>query len=383
MTGITYDSAITLLGARDTDDLIYDVIEAPTLNNPTITNVQSRDITYQRFDGAGVANNFILSGSFDVENLTPGVAQIEASNEVKKINLVAGGGNLRLLLKNDYCQKILERNMTTGGSVAYSSVTEMQTGSLRKYLLQQVIDAFQGASRGQFSQRVRIADGSINPNNILRTAKGSYTPPSTDILNEVMVGGTGYKFWITPHHYLGWRGHYIKDTATSKQIYGEIAVTYSSTRWNGTLCKLMPANYRSYLPLANLPGMSTSAIPCFTNLYHTYGDPAAEGAYRFTQPAWWDGSLNFEKVMPSVAGLDNYQYRNSKGEIVTSGDSGSSVFTVVNGELVPFGHVAYKGKIGTFFYGDNIAKIQEIVSSLNASGSFTIQTIDLSMFNEY
>lgn len=367
-----YDSAIQIRGPLDTDDIVYEITETPSAAGAVIDNLTAKDINLKRSTTAGVANDFRINGNFELVNQTPGVISLGANGQVSRLTTGIG----KILLKNDYCQRVFERAMTNAGSQVTYETASFQAGSLRAHLLQQMTDALSGVPRG-VQQRV------ISASNFLRTAKGTYVPPATDILDQVMVGGTGYKFWITPYHFLGWRGHGIGDTATSKQIKGEIAVTYSATRWNGTICKLLPANYKLWLPNQPYNTKGNNLWPCFANLIHTYNDPAAEGFTRFTQPGDWGVVNKLGNSLPSATALDAYQYRNASGQIVTGGDSGSSVFCVIQGQLVPLGHVAYAGQFGSFFYADYLTEIQAAVTALNAQGPQTIQTLNLSSFTQY
>lgn len=368
-----FDSAIQFRGPLDNDDIVFQITETPSTAGAVVDNFTLKDINLKRSTTAGVANDFRINGSFDLVNQTPGVISLGANGQVTRLTT----GVCRVLMKNDYCQKVYERLMTNDGSQITYEPLSFVAGSLRAHLLQQMTDALQGVTRGATAQRA------VNPTNFLRVAKGAYVPPATDILDQVMVGGTGYKFWITPHHYLGWRGHKVSDTATSKQIEGEVVVTYSATRWNGTLCKLLPADYRKWLPNQGYNTKGNNLWPCFANLIHTYNDPAAEGFTRFTQPGDWGVVNKLGNSVASAAPLDAYQYRNASGQIVTGGDSGSSVFCVIKGQLVPLGHVAYAGQFGSYFYADYIAQIQQKLDILNASGNFTPEFVDLSTFTNY
>lgn len=333
------------------------------------------DIIYSRNTTDGIANNFTVVGDVEVINKTPSIIDVVGNNVLIK---GAQNGVATVGIRNKWGEVNYSRTMNPSGSVQSLMLSGFADGSLRKHLFEQVRDSLSGVTPKSYAQQGARIGNSTNPNIFLRFSKGLYSAPANDILDQMLSGGFGgWKAWVTPHHYLTWRGHSISDTATSKQINGEIALTYSSTRWNGTLAKMLPPDYDT-----KISGSMNIFFPCFAKLMNLY-----DGNSNAVMPAFWGSSNHLSKPCDSsfgdMIGLQAYQYRRSDGAIVTGGDSGSPVFCFINGQLVILGCVSYAGQFGSYFYANFFSQLQGFVSAMNASGNYQIATVDLSGFGNY
>lgn len=262
-------------------------------------------------------------------------------------------------------------------------------GSLRRYLLDQQAAALAGVTPGSDAQRGAVGRnpwqsggfGGVNPSNFLRAQnKPGFDPFPLDALDQILSSGAQWKAWISPHHFLTWRGHQSSSGPTWVSIAGEIVVEYSASAWSGTLCKLLPVDYLRWLPTVSEVGWY---LPVWARLWNTYigndGDTAAERGW--VQP----GNHGASNPLPAEDFRRPYQRVGSgtPAPIINGGDSGSPVFTAINGTLVPVCHIAYQGVFGSLPYHSYRNQIDAAMASLNASGLFTAQTVDLSAFTTY
>jgi hypothetical protein len=282
--------------------------------------------------------------------------------------------------------QFLEKNSP---SPTYGAST-LLPGTLRYYLRQQQTAALQGAIPGATSQRATVngsvwapgGAGGVNPANFLWSAPktGLAAYPSDVVEQYVSQSATGWKAWITPHHFLCWKGHGVTHSpgASWRSIDGEVAVEYSATRWNGTLCKLFPSTLNSWLPT----GPFEWVVPCWSLVWNTYietdGSPLAER--RWLQP------IEFGRTdgKPFPVGDERRAFQkflSTDTQMMNSGDSGSPVFCNVMGTVVPITHVANQGVFGRpQGYHTMRPAIDAALAELNGSGLYTAQTVDLSSF---
>jgi hypothetical protein len=254
---------------------------------------------------------------------------------------------------------------------------------LRKYLYDQQIAALVGVTPGAAAQRAHIngapSYGAVNSSNFVRAqAQSGFDALPLDALDVLLAGPGGnvdWKAWISAHHFLTWRGHGSVDGATWKSISGEIVVEYSADAWAGTLCKLLPANWRTYMPAVQ-DNLGTE-INCWARMYNTYDDTEhrwvmpVRVAYNNPYPTG-DSRLPYQKTWPD-----------HNPQMANGGDSGSPVFCGINGNLIILGHTAWLGNICSHFYADYITQINAAMAALNASGSYSVGTVDLSGFTAY
>ena len=379
---INHNTNVTIRGPGTFETLTYEVIENPNTSGGIQTSETMNDTTYQVTTTPGTDNNFSLQTNAKLVNLTPEI--IDVSNTTKSVTKRVNGIG-KVMLDDGYSKVVYQRIMMSAGSGTTRNVTSFATGSLRKHIIDNMIASLTGVTRGgaaQSASRWNGSDDEFNTNMFLVGNKTGYTAPATDILKQALwaddYGDNNSKVWITPHHYLNFKTHGSPNGATWRVINGEIVVNYSPTRWNGTLARLLPANWKTYMPNLTTFG---PYIPTFTRFKNNHGDPAANGRGDLVQPGGIFTNTRQGTIASYLAPLDAYQFRTSTGAIATGGDSGSPVFTIINGLYVAIGHVARGGMIATnnlSFYADHLTRIQEIVTLFNASGNFTIQTVNLS-----
>jgi hypothetical protein len=318
---------------------------------------------------------------------TPAVCTVAADG---KVSLVANGTCTINVRSRTGSRKSSQDISASGGSTVYDAVTGRAAGSLRAYLDDQQRAALVGVVPGSGAQRAHAtpynagfspSGSGVNTGNFIRAqSRPGFGALPLDALDELLVGAAGsaqWRAWISPRHFLTWRGHNSVSSAGNwVSIGGEIVVEYSTTPWAGTLCKLLPSNWRSYMP-DSLSDRLT-AIALWTRHYNTYdaGEdkrwvmPSGLGVPESSVYATTDTRRAFQKV-----------YNNEL--LSTDGDSGSPAFVGINGALVPLGHTAYYGSVCSWWFGDYRTQIDAAMATLNASGLYTAQTVNLSGFTSY
>lgn len=412
---IEFDSSVRISGAVETDVVTFGVESTTRIDYPG----PSPWVIYSNFDRLiekrfldYSINDIYLSGNYekiafkeDVGTLT----ENKFSFDVPPISATVNG-----YVSNSFNSK----GFSLSGDLAFVNsgkdnaiqfrVLSFAPGSLRAHLMEQVVDAFADATSetqkaAVFYNNVAMGNGTtvdafkgsyggVNVNNLTRISRGRYVAPPLDILDQMLDNNnsTGWKAWITPHHYLSWKGHsQLANSPNYRQIMIEIAVEYSATRWNGSLCKLFPKHLSDWM-ISSATMQMTSIIPnhfpAFARLFNTYdglesSNPAA-AKRRLVQPC----DFRNEQPLSAIFGLDGiaqYQYRATNGDIITGGDSGSPIWTVVNGGLVPLGTVSFAGYMGYYPFHTYFEEIQQAVSEMNASGDFIVQAVDMTPFTRY
>lgn len=324
--------------------------------------------TYPTFSSATPSICTVDSATGKVFRVADGVCKIVAS--------VAGGW-----------QAASRQNIVTAAPVAiYNSVTDRVAGSLRRHLYDQQMAALSGVTAGAAAQRAHVngsngnpvnmsgaSYGAVNPNCFVRAqAKAGFNALPLSALDAILAGPGGsveWAAWITPHHFLTWRGHGVASGSAWVSLDGEIIVEYSATAWSGALCSLLPGNWKTYLPDAQTP--KNTEICAWARLYNTYdGQTGLSAERRWVQPV-------VLQVGNPRAAVSAYQRVASNNTMANGGDSGSPLFMGINGTLVALGHVEQQYQMGTKLYADYLTRIQNAVTSLNASGNYTLTTIDL------
>lgn len=360
-----------------------------TLSTPTTGTQTTRDVVYATATAATVARKQDLR----VESLasqpaaayrteTPAVCTVAADGRVTRV----ADGQCRIVARVGCDERQHRQEITTSaGATVITGVQGYVAGSLRQYLADQQLAAINGLTPGAATQRA-FAPGSssVNTGNLLRASRGAYTAPALSALDELLVGAGGavsWRAWITPHHYLTWWGHGdVPDTATRRMVF-ELAVEYSATPWAGALVRLLPGTVlgsaASPAPQLLQPATMGAHLCCWARLANTYTD---DGESLWVQPvrlqldnpfSTGDARRAWQRTAPSGTPMAN------------GGDSGSPVFAVVNGVLVLLSHVMFRGGLGTMLYHQYIAQINAALAALNASGTYTVQTVDLSGFTSY
>lgn len=316
-----------------------------------------------------------------------------------------------------------------GGAAVYDKLpTLTDVTSLRYYLKQQQIAALVGVTPGAGKQRagaypngmaaglnteIKAAGsyGGINTNNFLFDSKPGFDGLPADALSLLLNGGSfgnqggaQWQAWISPHHFLSWRGHYISGvdggiyykvlgdlhttqggTATPNSLR-ECCVYYSPTAYTGTLVTLLPSNWREYMPETDigLRRAAPTAIACWTRMFNIYQGSGINTEKRWVQPTEYLCRYDKGGIYPPTDPRRPYQKPDYNNILVTGGDSGSPVFCGIKGNLVLLGHVAEGGLICYWedVYADDIAEITSVMNILatrngEVNPTYVCPTIDL------
>lgn len=394
---IVFDSsAPRLRGWSPEDDYSLSLIPSQeTFGTDSAITTTIKDLTYAARTTSGTISKSNVAVTADSSNPavqfttdTPAVCAVDVLGRVSRL----ANGTCIVRARGQTGERLITQEITTvGGKTIYDAVTARATGSLRKYLYDQQIAALSGITPGPEAQRAHavafnegfaLSGSSVNTGNFIRAqGKAGFAALPLDALDELLVGAAGsaqWRAWISPHHFLTWRGHGSTSSAGKwVSISGEIVVEYSTATWAGTLCKLLPADWKTRLPDVAADAV-TRDINIFTRHYNTY-DAGADK--RWVMPACLGGMAG--SPYSATDARRPYQKVASAGVMSTGGDSGSPAFCGINGTLVPLGHTAYYGSVCSFWYGDYISSINSAMATLNASGVYTAQTVDLSGFNTY
>lgn len=403
------ESAQSVRGLRQEEDFSFSLVYAPTLTG-TVTNLYGTVVGDLSYNGETALTT---KGKYDISlELAPDVVRPVLSSLHPSIltidqdgvtTMVASSGTATVLMESPTGSRKTRIQITTsGGYNKYTEVVALQTGSLRKYLYDQQIAALAGVVAGASAQRAGVygngiaaglntavamsgSYGGANTANFIRAqAKAGFAGFPLDLLDQVLDSGhsgngAGWRAWISPHHFLTWRGHGASDGSTWRAINGEIIVEYSATPWSGTLAKILPSTFRNYMPICLATAQGTF-IPVWARLYNTYDNKSdATAERRWVMPA------NFTNL-PFGSGDTRYTYQKQASGLVkmaNGGDSGSPVFCGINGNLVMLSHTAYQGSVGTLEYGAYLTQINAAMAALNGSGTYTVGTADLSGFTSY
>lgn len=277
---------------------------------------------------------------------------------------------------------------TVPGVLAYTGVTAYDAGSLRQYLHDQQLAVLAGLSPGATTQRAFGTGGvGINASCLVRRTAAGYDRPPLDVLDALLgTPGTApfaqWRAWITPNHFLTWYGHFSGAPTATQRWVDEVCVEYSATPWTGALCRFLPADvFAAKLPMpVGLPNVLGSYISAWARMFNTYAD----GEQYWVQPVWWAGTNPVLAADPRRA----WQRLSPAGVMATGGDSGSPIWTQINGQLVILSHVVMYGLaggagIGQMHYHQRLSDFNAALAALNASGTYTVQTVDLSGFANF
>lgn len=400
MTTIVHDGTAVIRGWRQEEDytISLGLQKQQPVSGTSSSNITINDLTYAIETAASTltlqdvnVTTALTNPPVSLQSVTPAVCSVDQGGIVTGV--AAGACTIEALGQTGK-RRISQTITSTGSGSAYEQ-TGIVAGSLRKYLQDQQLAALAGVTPGSAAQRAHTTvytDGfgnsgsTVNTSNFIRAqAQSGFHPFQLDLLDEIMVGAFGsaqWRAWITPHHFLTWEGHGSASIAGQRvSISGEVVVRYSATAWTGNLCKLFPANITTYLPSTRT---TKSHIAVWGRLYNTY-DVGAD--YRWVMP----GTFGSEAEFPVSDSRRAYQKIKSGSPLmVNGGDSGSPVWVGVkeganaHATLVPVGITSWLGQLGTSIFGGTVlAAVQAAVDTLNASGPYTVQTVDLSGFTSY
>lgn len=400
---IIFGTTNSLRGHLPNEDFSLSLAAAPGVvaSAGTITPT-IKDLTYSAVTATGmvlksdiVAINGAANSQLTYASLTPDVCTVGADGRVGYVS----PGECRVQVAGRTGRRVVSQTVSiSGGGTVYSAVIGFAAGSLRTYLRDQQLAALSGVAPGSAAQRAHAVSyaggmsgngGSVNTGNFIRSQnKPGFDALPLDALDEMLVGNDGttqWRAWVSPHHYLTWRGHGSSSVAGQYvAIGGEIVVAYSATPWAGTLCKLLPSNWRNYLPDSLVGAGSISELALWTRHFNTY----LAGDTRWVMPAM---HRNGVYAVEDARRVYQRTTLDSAGNAVmsTGGDSGSPAFVGIRepgqsiATLVPLGHTAYATMMTSWWYGDNRSEIDAAMALLNASGAYSAGTVDLSGFTSY
>jgi hypothetical protein len=286
-------------------------------------------------------------------------------------------GTCTIKAQNNTGSKAVTFSITSDAAAEtiYDSVSSYVSGSLRKYLYDQQIAALAGVTTGAAAQRDLLSDA--NPDMFLyRTGISGFTALPLDALQQAIRYG---RFYITPHHYIQAAGHNTASTDTYKFINFNSQMVYQASEWTGSLCKILPDNFRTQTPNTVTGGSFGTSIPVWARLRNTYGESTS----------FWTMPVNFDTGNPFPVGDSRRAYQRylaSPETMATGGDSNSPVFCGVNGELIFLSHVAYYsmvGNLGVFTEAQINANIAALSAYYGYGTPHTVGVADLSGFNNY
>lgn len=415
MTAITFNPSRALHGWKQEDDYSITLVPSTEIEEGAVSgSLTVKDQTYETVAGTATTSKsdcvaLANAGNPAVtfESLTPAVCTVNSRTGV--VSKVSNGQCTIESRGQTGRRRHVLTISTIGTTTIYEKVTAIDPLSLRAYLRDQQLAAISGVTPGSASQRAHATPwggglsgdgGPVNVNNFVRAQnKPGFTALPLDALDEMIAHqsydsreSTQWRAWISPHHYLTWRGHPSADTPIA--VVGdhvrmlpqkEIVVAWSATAWTGTLCRLLPTDYERWLPPTLLkPAMvAHTAISCWSRNLNTY----ITGDQRWVLPIQvWKGLFdandpryNFQKPYPGK--VPEY--------MTTGGDSGSPAWVGINGYLVPIGHTAYAYSAATVHYAPVRSQIDEAMNLLATqnsdplAGTYAALTVDLTGFPEY
>lgn len=386
--------ALVLRGWRSEDDFSLSTVQAdePVGEATSITPTVD-DLTYIGYTTVGTVykKNLVIQNPPDnptvaLSSDTPSVCDVAQDGTVSVVDY----GTCTIRARGQTGSRVNTQTLSTyGAATLYTGISAITAGSLRAYLRDQQLAALDGITPGSSAQRAHATlfttgtGSSVNTANFIRAqAKAGFDALPLDALDELLVGVAGsvqWRAWISPHHYLTWKGHGVGASGSGwLRFSAEAIVEYSATAWTGTLIKLLPSNWRDYMPDPLGLAVGTE-INCWARLYHAHID----GDYRWVQP------VRFSGANPYSSGDSRLQFQrpDANNKMAIGGDSGSPVFCGVNGALVALGHIHYGGQVGTIaeFYANWITDINAAMNTLAtaasdpAAGTYAVGTVDLGL----
>lgn len=395
MTAIQFAPEAPLIrGKTAAEDFFLQAVSADervgteTLGSTTVRDMTWATVTPQttiRKSDVRVVSVPAISPVFS--SATPSVCQVDQAGRVSRVSDGVGGV---LVTANNDTRRIDVSITTVPGELRYTNVTTFGAGSLRQHLWNQQQACLGGLTPGPAVQRAFAPGGGVNPDCLVRRSVAGYQRPPLDALDQLLTGGVAnpqafhpFRAWVSPHHFLTWYGHFTGAPTPTRRWVQEVCVEYSATPWTGALCRLLPGDVATAkLPPEPWQGASMgSYIAAWTRLSNVY----LPGEQYWVQPVNM-GSTN--PAQPVGDPRRPWQRTTPEGVMATGGDSGSPIWTQINGHLVILSHVvmyaaAGGGGIGQSQYHQIIPQLNAALAELNASGTFTIQTVDLSGFGDF
>lgn len=414
-------TARPVVGVRPVDDFHLATTEEPRATGASVADVVDKDVTVSRSTGGVQVNEFrinvaespIFPGK-QFTSQTPAVCSVDADGKVTWI----ANGTAIVDVKTPAGTRRYSRTMTNTGAAAFNRFKSYQAGTLGKHITDAMLALIAGKTAGDATKNLftsnnySTATPSATRNPAAFTAGLDLSPMS--VVNSWSNGAPTYQhpaLLISPRHIIG-AAHY--------QVYGPIVfmrpdgtfqtvgvtsrktvlaggraadtyVAYLDAPVTGVVpFKLLPANYKSYLPSAQQATMPTyHRIPVLTKTAHNAaGGPADQISItdlRYIQTA--SSAVSEFAFVGSLAGIADAPRLDTEAwySPIIGGDSGGPIFAPINGQLALL--AAYYQAAGGFHYADFAADINAAMNSLaSAAGdntTYAVQTVDLSGFTSY
>jgi hypothetical protein len=380
-------------GAAQAAASYYDSMVIPTTNAGVVT------------EGTITASQNAANPSFTYTSLTPSIATVNAAG---KLSYVANG-IASILCSGTLISKVFQQAMNSNVAATYA-LGSFKIGSLGAHVTAQLSTLTSGKTPGSSAQQCFLSNNA-NPAAPAVGRNTASLAASLDFTGTSVCGYPGFNsgsyfpgHLISSRHilcaehvklgvgttiaFLDSLGAYQLATVTSgalvagsKDIWvGYLTWQAGSAPSNLHRYKMLPSNYASYISSC-LSGLSkpVSTLPVLTRTVH---DQAGNGQGL----GWWNisalGGYNsaFKTVFSGGASLSaSNPFSMWSGDII-SGDSGSGVFLVINGELVIT--QSFYTAAGGDFYADFVSDINSTMTSL-AGSAYAVATVSLAAFTQY
>jgi hypothetical protein len=376
-------------GLTPFDDFSLLVDQTPLAIDGSISAQTIKDVVWTIRGASGVDNNFRLASTSTAEyiNVTPAICSVDSAGNVSR--LADGLARVQCKVFRKGVREYSQQLVRSGAAAVKESVNSLATGSLIKYLHDQRNAILAASVPNAANQRAYVnADGTggSNPSNmLLRTDVAGFTP----IDLSSIINGNSYR-WLTPKHriftyhtnpYWGDGSAIVQDgTRYGKKLLGDTGIVYEPNGYTGTVCTLLPSNWRSYLPTW---ADTMLDIPVWSR--RTWVGAKDSGEKFWIQAATKKGDGALLPVDTNAAAFAHP----TNGSMGVGGDSGTPVFMGINGKAVLIGHISYSGGLLNADYADYIPTINSVMQELaQAAGdvnyaTYSAQTADLSGFTAY
>jgi len=387
---------ITIRGLFPSEDLSVSVRETPFVIGGGPGTETELDITVPYVDPTATDPNFriVAGGTRNIftafENLTPEVASIDEAGNVARIV----DGEFRCYVKGTYGKRLFTRplvRVTPGVRVYDRTAAVPSAGSLLKHLTDTQIALLSEVTPGSTNQRSRGTNGSGDTNTSNMLLRDDITGWTAVPFAQFNAAVQSTLLAIGPHHYLYvmGKGHGNVASTGQRNVGSDTQVRYSASVLSGYHFRFLPANWLAYFPTR---GMS-SYVPIWTNKWWVHDSNPVE--YRWIQPAR-DIEYNPERVLaeePEIGAIAapfcTTTLSNQGVPIIgVGGDSGSLMFLVINGEIVPYSSISFYGGWGDCYayYQSQISQaMKDTAQEMNDLdyATYAPLTVDLSAFNTY
>lgn len=427
--GVSIASALTITGTNTVPFLIQgrqlsqldfsltQTVNPVVISGPVTSTSSFKDMLFQSNTSAVVRNNATINFS----QLTGGVVNPIYVSQDTGIATVDNNGNVtwvsngtaRINATVDWLTRRISVPVSQGSSPTITTLTGYATSSLAKSDSDAIDTMITNAGATTTSLRVYSTENDTS---------GIYVRNTSNFLTAAGVDQTCVAVWnsnggkqqggtlITPRH-IALAAHFEYGASTTVRFVDNSNNTVTATVLTGgnvpgtdiwvdvltadvpssiTPCKILPANYATYLPsiaqTATIPGIgflgggnTTSPVDSHPFKLTTVRDLfiATSTGGLFFEPAGGQFSFIFPNLL-STTTRDKFYFDN-----VISGDSGNPAFLVVNNALSYVTSWFLGGGGFGPSYPDNITGINSLITSLGNSGGYQVSTTSLAGFNTY